>query len=341
LACKYGARQVYAVDPSDVVFVAQELAQANGFADRIEFIHDLSTRITLPERADIIVSDIRGLLPLFGQLIPSIVDARQRHLAPGGRLIPERDILWAALIDAPNVYKGWVDPWNAPYGLDMEVAKKSVLNSWGNANTTSIGPANLLTKPQIWAVLDYTSIEDPNVGSLNLTLEAIRDGLAHGWLIWFDTELTEGIGFSNSPEADKVAAVYGRGFFPLLEPISITQGDPITFSIRAELVGEDYSWRWFTRVQSQDDPKVIKAEFEQTTTFDGISKIKRIMEHDLTFRPSLSEKGEIDFFVLGKINNRTTIAQIAQQTKARFPDRFSDKLDALIYVYELSQKYRQ
>ena len=88
LACKFGARQVYAVEPNDAIHLARQIAAVNGFAGRIEFIQDLSTRISLPELADIIVSDMRGVLPLFGQHIPAIVDARQRHLAPGGRLIP-------------------------------------------------------------------------------------------------------------------------------------------------------------------------------------------------------------------------------------------------------------
>src|SRR5687768_12813489 len=64
LACQFGARRVYAIEPDDAIQVARETAAANGFADRIEFIQGLSTRIALPERVDVIVSDLRGVLPL-------------------------------------------------------------------------------------------------------------------------------------------------------------------------------------------------------------------------------------------------------------------------------------
>ena len=101
LACKFGARQVYAVEPNDAIHLAREVAVANGFGGQIDFIQDLSTNVVLPEPADIIVSDMRGVLPLFGQHIPAIVDARQRHLATGGLLIPQRDTLWVALVEAP------------------------------------------------------------------------------------------------------------------------------------------------------------------------------------------------------------------------------------------------
>src|SRR4030095_6026187 len=65
LACKLGARRVYVVEPDNVVGLAREAAAANGFADRIEFFEKLSTEISLPEPATIIISDLRGVLPWF------------------------------------------------------------------------------------------------------------------------------------------------------------------------------------------------------------------------------------------------------------------------------------
>jgi protein arginine N-methyltransferase 1 len=99
LACQMGARRVYAIEPGNVIQIAREAAAANGFADRIEFFHGLSTQITLPEPADVIVSDLRGPLPLYQQHLPSIRDDRERLLAKGGILIPERDILWAVIAE--------------------------------------------------------------------------------------------------------------------------------------------------------------------------------------------------------------------------------------------------
>jgi len=48
LACKFGARRVYAAEPGDAIHVAREIAAANGWSDRIEFIQRLSTEVTLP-----------------------------------------------------------------------------------------------------------------------------------------------------------------------------------------------------------------------------------------------------------------------------------------------------
>ncbi|HEU4934552.1 MAG TPA: 50S ribosomal protein L11 methyltransferase, partial [Pyrinomonadaceae bacterium] len=104
LACKLGARRVYAVEPENIVGLAREAAAANGFSDRIEFFEKLSTEITLPEPATVIISDLRGVLPWFEQNVSSIIDARERLLAPGGVLIPHRDVLWASVVEAPEQY---------------------------------------------------------------------------------------------------------------------------------------------------------------------------------------------------------------------------------------------
>ena len=51
LACKFGARRVYAVEPDNAINIAREAAAANGFVERIEFFQELSTVVTLPEHA--------------------------------------------------------------------------------------------------------------------------------------------------------------------------------------------------------------------------------------------------------------------------------------------------
>jgi len=339
LACKFGARKVYAIEPNEAIHLARELARVNGYADRIEFIQDISTHVTLPEKADVVVSDLRGVLPLYGGHIPSIIDARERHLTPGGVLIPKRDTIWVSLVEAGKVYNELIVPWDYPYGLAMEEVKQIVLNSWIDENTDTFSQRNLLMEPQIWTVLDYTSIENPDVSSSNLTQVATRDGTAHGLLFWFDGEIADGIYIYNGPQSEKVAEVYGCGFFPLLEPVTIAKGDTITLDIRADLVNDQYLWRWHTCIHSGDDPQVIKANYEQSTDLDSASESAVLHESVLNFRPSRSESGEIDHFILGMMDGRNTIDQIAGQAQATYPLRFKTSREAQTYVNRLSQEY--
>src|SRR6266404_5694512 len=129
LACRAGAKRVYAIDSEEIVHFARELAAANGFAERIEFIHSDSRKTELPERVNVIVSDIRGVLPLCGHAISSIEDARQRFLAPGGILIPQHDTLKASLVEATDYYSRLTSPWrNASRGMDFSPALSLVLH---------------------------------------------------------------------------------------------------------------------------------------------------------------------------------------------------------------------
>src|SRR5688500_1938693 len=131
LACRLGARRVFAIEPDDAIQVAREIAVLNGYGDRIEFFQDVSTRVTLPEPADIVVSDLGGIMPWFHLHIPSVADARRRYLSPGGLMIPARDEVWATVVEAPLLYARKTEPWeNNAFGLDMRPARDVVLNTW-------------------------------------------------------------------------------------------------------------------------------------------------------------------------------------------------------------------
>src|SRR5262249_39920459 len=88
LACQAGARRVFAIELDDSIHLARELAAANGFRDRMEFFQGDSRRTELPERANVIVADIRGALPVGGEALAAMKDARDRLLAPGGIILP-------------------------------------------------------------------------------------------------------------------------------------------------------------------------------------------------------------------------------------------------------------
>src|SRR5712664_1215767 len=242
LACQAGARKVYAIDSEEIVHFAREIAAANGFAERIEFIQSDSRKLQLPERANVIVSDIRGSLPLFGHAIASIEDARKRFLATGGRLIPHRDTLKAAVIDASKFHSELVAPWlNSSSGQNLSSAAPLLLNA---SYSSLFNREQLLTEAQTWAVLDY-SVGVKACAAADLNFSATRAGTAHGVCLWFETELIDGIGYSSGPGSQKT--VYGQVLLPWLQAVPVQHGQRVCVSLQANLVGEEYIWRWETK----------------------------------------------------------------------------------------------
>jgi protein arginine N-methyltransferase 1 len=336
LACQFGARRVYAIEPDDAIQVAREIAAANGCADRIEFIQDLSTNVTLPERADVIISDLRGVLPLFQQHIPSIVDARQRLLAPGGVLIPQRDTLWAAVVDAADLYAKHTAPWgDGDYGLDLQAVQRIVANTWRKGRVT---PEQILLSPQPWATLDYATITETNLsGEAAWTVE--RAGTAHGLAVWFDATLADGIHFSNAPGETEL--IYGSAFFPLIEPVSLSPGDRAQVKIKADLVEDDYIWSWSTSVFASGDDRKAPARFDQSTFFGAPLSPGKLRKKADSYAPRLNEDGLIDRYILDLMSNELTQGEIARRVTERYPRRFKDWRAALTRVATLSSKYSE
>ena len=334
VACQFGARKIYAVEPDNSIGLAKQIVQANGLSDRIELIQDFSTRVELPEKADVIVSDLRGVLPLFQRHIPSIADARTRLLAPSGKLIAERDTLYAAIIESPKDYKRFCEPWDNGFcEVDFRAGKRLVTNSWIKVKNCTA--EQLLTDRQRLAELDYTTIENPDLES-EVTLNVVRDGTAHGICVWFDSMLAEGVSFSNSPDCPKL--IYGQAFFPLSEPILLSKGDVVEISIHADLVAHDYVWRWHT-IAFEAGSKTVKADFKQSSFFATPLSLPQLRKRSAEYLPTLNEEGLLDSFVLKQMQGKQSSIEIAKQLLERFPQTFTTEVDALTRIGELAEKY--
>jgi protein arginine N-methyltransferase 1 len=275
-ACRLGARKVYAIELGDSIQVARDLAQANGFGDKIEFVQDLSTKITLPERADVIVADVRGVLPFYGTSLPSMIDARERFLAPGGVIIPRRDRLWAVLIEAPETYRRSVLAWqDALSGFDISVLNDMTANSTYKIRTA---PDEYLAAPCEFASIEYQITTSPSCSG-ECTWDVSRDGTAHGIGVWFDTELADGEGFSNAPGGPGL--LYGVAFFPFREPLRVQAGDRFHSQIHANPVGSEYVWRWNSSLNG-------KLQFQQSTFFSvplSVDSLRRLPSQALSEFP--------------------------------------------------------
>jgi type I protein arginine methyltransferase len=332
LACRFGAGQVHAVEPDDALLLASSFAADNGCADRITLHQRLSTEVNLPVRADVVVSDLRGILPLFQHHIPAIIDARERLMLPGGVLIPMRDTLYACLVESPEHYARYRVPWlENDFGLDLHAGHPMAVNSWRN---TRITPAQVLTPPQAWCTLDYRTIDSPDVRG-DVAWTAQRAGVAHGVGLWFDAELVPGVGFSNAPGEPEL--VYGQAFFPLQSELSLETGDRISIALSARLVGADYVFSWRTTVVGVNGG--AKARFEQSTFLGEPLSLARLKRMDARFAPARTEAIDIDQECLAMASGVTKLEDMAQRLTEKFPRRFPKALDALAYVAHLFEHY--
>jgi protein arginine N-methyltransferase 1 len=337
LACRFGARKVYAVEPHSVIQLAREVAVANGYSDRIEFIQDLSTNVKLAEQADVLVTEMHGVVPMVGQNLLSIIDARRRLLKPGGSIIPKAETLWATPIEASESYDQVKLPWaNRPHGFEWGPALRFAANDWFKIKG-KLEPSDYFAEPKSWATIDYHTLQSPNVLG-ELTWTAKRDGTAHGVAVWFDSLLVDGVSFSNAPGLPRT--IFGQAFFPWPEPVMIATGDTISVELRCDLVRSDYLWGWKTTVLQNGDTAQVKSAFRQSSFFGTSLSSSGLHKRAPDHVPELGPRGKIQAFILSRMNGKNSIKHIAAETADRFPQTFADCSGGpLSAVADLSEKY--
>lgn len=336
LACRLGAKLVHAVEPDDSIQVARELAEANGVGDRIVFHQNLSTRVTLPEPADVMFSDLRGILPLFQHHVATVQDARTRLLKPGGAQIPLRDRVWAAPVSSEEAWRERVFPWSENHrGMDLSPISRRLADQFSK---TRCKPEEVAAPPALWAELDYTSISEPNVRG-TMAWEMEDSVTLHGFAAWFDTVLTPEVGFSNAPDAPR--ALYGQAFFPFREPLVCAAGDRLEMDLRAHLVGDDYVWEWRTLhgPGSPGEAGTAETRFRQSTLASAVLSLERFRRGGESYVPGLGEDGLVQAFVLQAMDGTASVKEIALRLQARFPHRFPAYHDALNRVSALARDH--
>lgn len=328
LAARLGAGRVVGIDTTAVVELARELAASNGLADRLEFVRGRAEHFDPGERFDVIVSDLRGVLPLEGDHLATIADARSRLLAEGGVLIPQRDRLWAAPVTASAAIARHLAGFADRHDLDLAAARARLRS--GRVRVALHREA-VLAAPVAWACLDYRVIEDRSVTG-RYTGRAGRRAEAHGVALWFDTELIPGIGFDAGPAAPET--LYRQVLLPFPEAVRVEPNDRFEIDLTATRTAAGWEWTWSTAIDG-----ATRRRFDQSTLDGMIFDPARLAKRAGTYRPHLDEAGAQLRFVLDRIDGEQTSAAIARALQRDAPARFPTAESALAFVADVASRY--
>src|SRR3989442_1056074 len=90
LALEAGARRVFAIEKSHAADALRFLVRRLGHADRIEVLHEQSTKVGISEPADVLVTETMGMFGFDQPIVGAVLDARKRLLRPDAPAIPQR-----------------------------------------------------------------------------------------------------------------------------------------------------------------------------------------------------------------------------------------------------------
>lgn len=263
-AAQAGAKKVYAVERSPVAQAAKQIILKNGMNDRITVIQGEMEALELPEKVDIIVSEWLGGYGVDENLLPIVIQARDRWLKPSGVMIPGTTTSWMAPANDQYLQEDTDFWYSQPWGVDL-----SIFGDDSQRRTESschqIKPEDLACGPQLmWTVDSHTCTEAQASGTFEAKLEFISEceGEINVLAAWFETKSAKTVELSNAPSCPDTH--WGRTVFPLGKAVYVQKGTRIKVHFIHEPHGKGHSnAKWSVEI---DD---YRFQSEDTTLLTG------------------------------------------------------------------------
>jgi precorrin-6B methylase 2 len=204
-AAQAGASRVYAIEAGEMAAIAQRLAETNGVGNIVRVVRGRSSRVDLPEKGDVLVTETLGSHPFQEELLASVCDARKRFLKPDARIIPGCIRVKAALSTVSEEFlngrlfrEPQLDYWKESYGIDFgsladaNPSLDSTKVTIQNASQWTFGPESVLTE------VDLHQLEDVRL-QMSARLEGHATEACRGIVVWFEADLGKSFEITTDP----------------------------------------------------------------------------------------------------------------------------------------------
>ena len=330
-AAALGVAAVHLVEPLPIIELARNIAADNDLGN-VHCHECRADEMQLEAPVDILVSVFTGNFLLTEDLLPSLFNARDRFLKPGGQMIPDRGRMQVVPVSAADYYQKYIGQWDdyakhasehAIPQLDHRGVRRYAANSLYYDRRKKFDSVPLAS-PADLAELDFATAISADCDS-QIDVRVERDGPCHGWLGWFQIHLVDEW-FSTS--GDSYDTHWCPVFLPLERPIEVTAGEELNFSLKRPEFGD---WTWTTTHRGTRQ--------RQSTFLSKPLSLERVHKTAEDYQPCLNQRGEAALWVLAKMAGEFVPAQLASELNERFPAVFVDRPDALAFVINLVEDY--
>ncbi|EEB10725.1 protein arginine N-methyltransferase, putative [Pediculus humanus corporis] len=237
-AASAGAKKVYAIDQSEIIYSAMDIVRENDLLDKVHLLHGKIEEISLPvEKVDVIISEWMGYFLLYEGMLESVLIARDKYLKNGGCLLPDRCLLHLVGISDSDMYENLLGFWSDVYGFKMSCIVKEVIQE---AHVLQVDKNSIATTSAVILDLDlYSATLDCIDFTSDFVLESTIDGKLTALCGYFDAifGLPNSEILSTSPETDKTH--WKQTLFFFKSPINVTKGSLINGKITCKRLAED------------------------------------------------------------------------------------------------------
>lgn len=314
-ACEAGARRVYAIETGDIIEIGRIFCKANGYADRIVWIQGMSTSVTLPETADVLVTETLWNFGLGEGILSWVHDAQKRFLKPGANIVPHHVQMFLVPLESPALHAKILGLWQEHrYGLDFSCVYPFAANNLYNVD---LNRESFLSQPQTIADIDIAQFSGTDIDR-EICFSVQRSGVVCGLGGWFCAKLSANISVSNQPPNQTPS--WRQVFLPVSQPFHIDAGEQL--KIRLKTAGSGAVWHW----------RLVSSHSHAShSNFLGFPcPLTRLRSMQPNYIPQLSQHGQAEFLVLQMCQQKQTRQVIRQCLAEKYPDLFAcdDKLES-------------
>lgn len=229
LCLQLGARHVYAIDRSRAIKWAKLLAKHHRLANKITFYSADSRDVELPEKVNIVISEMIGHVAFEEGMAESLFDARARFLSQGGTIIPQVVSLMVGPVCENEVYDACVNCWQDVHGFSYSLLRQDAL---GTCYVTEISNDKLMALPKKMFTLDLANGQPLSKLSKSAKFTIYRSGDVNGIAMWFDAKLAPDVYLSSSPWS---RTHWKQCFAAIGHPIHVQKGGKLEVQINMRM----------------------------------------------------------------------------------------------------------
>jgi SAM-dependent methyltransferase len=246
-AASSGAKHVYAVEMSRIADMAERLIDANKMRDKITLVRGNSRNVSLPERADVLVTETLSSCGFDNEnIVEYVLDAKRRLLKPGARVIPATVETLFTPMQSDEFGLGRLAP--ALYGFDYAPFRSVRYSGPGMQQASGRSFVELAEPLRCWPI-DLRQDEVPAPGEVRLDFRITREGRVDGFLGWFDALLAPGVSLTNSPHRPPTS--WEQLYFPAVDQPRVRPGQILRLTVDPRLKGGESHWAYQIEVRDR------------------------------------------------------------------------------------------
>lgn len=226
-AAKAGAAKVIGIECAGIFEQAVKIVKANGLEDVIVLKKGKMEEVDIGvEQVDIIISEWMGYFLLYESMLDTVLWARDKYLAPGGMMFPDKAQLFLCAIEDSEYREDKINFWDNVYGFDMSCIKELALLE---PLVDTCDPQQIISSTHQILDIDLYTVKPEDLDfSSNFELKISREDYCHALVAYFNVEFSKShtkLRFSTGPRSEYTH--WKQTVFYLDNPVVACKGDTL------------------------------------------------------------------------------------------------------------------